>query len=139
VYARLWSYVTHAVRECSPEGAQLGPPAGKPDGRSKVWSVQLRFSDGTGQLTAETEPEPITGTGQLPALVAAYGAEVHADDDVSNVIADAIKAHLLEAVAEKLPQLRNNLGRSKEGKATMRIEYSVGEHDYVCEVAVSKP
>lgn len=123
VHARLWPYVTHALQEIRP--APAATPA-KIDGRAKPWTCVVRFWDMAGPtLIAETDPETVMGTGTLPAIVAAYGAEMHGETppELSE-----------EAVKAQLPQLRNNLGR--QGSAVLRIEY--GNGSALCQVDVSK-
>lgn len=130
VHARLWSYVTHAVREADPSVILHEAP--KRDGRSKAWQYVVRFWAATpiGQeLVAESDIEIMQGTGSLPGIVAQYAKDMHDGHLPAELGEDAIK--------EKLPQLRNNLGR--QGSAVLRVEYAVNELDYLCQVDVSRP
>lgn len=128
----LWPYVTHAVAEVLVPSAPA-PDAPKPDRRSKSWRVVVRFwhahADGVAELVAETDPETITGTGKLPELIKKYAEEMCPDDALfpSALVAASIR--------ERIPQLRNNLGR--QGSATLRIEYIYEGAEYLCEVSVS--
>lgn len=129
VHARLWTYVTHAVRELDPSSAAETPAR---DARSKPWQYVIRFVQAapTGiQVVAETDPEIMQGTGHLPAIIAKYAEEMH--DGV-------IPAELSEEAVKKLiPQMRNNLGR--QGTATLRISYKFGDDSFQCQATISKP
>jgi hypothetical protein len=130
IHARLWTYVTHAVRELNPSA--LATEAPKRDGRSKSWQYVVRFwniSPISNDLVAETDTEIMQGTGSLSAIIAQYAQEMHDGMLPAELSEDAIK--------EKLPQLRNNLGR--QGSAVLRIEYNIGDESYLCQVDVAKP
>jgi hypothetical protein len=128
VHARLWTYVTHAVRELDPSSAAEAPSR---DARSKPWQYVIRFiqvqASGI-QVVAETDPEIMQGTGHLPAIIAKYAQEMH----------DAIPAELDEEAVKKLIlQMRNNLGR--QGTATLRISYRLADGSFQCQAIISKP
>lgn len=132
VHKALWSYVTHAVDEVlRPSAAVAGAP--KQDRRSKAWQCVIRFCRTTPpsglDLVAETDPETIQGTGALPQLIEQYAAEMHPDDALfpSELVAASIR--------ERIPQMRNNLGR--QGRATLGIEYEYDGCTYLCQVDVS--
>jgi hypothetical protein len=134
IHGRLWPYVTHAVEEIrNPPSAPADPP--KQDRRSKVWQYIVRFwvvtTSGT-ELVAETDIETMQGTGKLPGIIEQYATEMHPDDALfpSGLVASDIKE-------QRLPQLRNNLGRYS--KASLRFEYDYDGAAYVCEVDVTKP
>lgn len=133
VYKQLWPYVTHAVAEVNPSAPLTAALNGEPkrDGRAKLWQYVVRFwlrEPFDTRLIAETEVEAMQGTGELPAIVARYALEMH----------EQIPPELSEEVVKgKLPQLRNNLGR--QGSAVLRIEYTVGDDAFLCQVDVAKP
>lgn len=134
----LWPYVTHAVEEIANPSAPV-PDAPKPDRRSKSWRVVVKFytlrpevpgADADGKwLIAETDPEIVQGTGSLPELIEKYAEEMCPDEALfpSPLVAAKLR--------ERIPQLRNNLGR--QGSATLRIEYIYEGAAYLCEVSVS--
>jgi hypothetical protein len=127
VHARLWTYVTHAVRELDPSSAAEAPAR---DARSKPWQYVIRFVQvgGAGiQVVAETDPEIMQGTGHLPAILVKYAQEMH----------DAVPDELSEEAVKKLiPQMRNNLGR--QGAATLRISYTFAGESFQCQAIISK-
>jgi hypothetical protein len=132
VHARLWTYVTHAVRELDPSSAAEAPSR---DARSKPWQYVIRFVQvaPTGiQVIAETDPEIMQGTGHLPAIIAKYAEELH------ETLPGAGPAELSdEAVKKLIPQMRNNLGR--QGTATLRISYLFAAGSFQCHAIISKP
>jgi hypothetical protein len=130
VHARLWPYVTHAVQEIQNPSSAPAPAAQKQDGRSKVWQVVVHFW-ADGMTVAATDPEKMQGTGKLPGIIEQYATEMHPDDTTfpSVLVASAIKE-------QRLPQLRNNLGRYE--KAQLRFEYVIEGVNYACVVDVAK-
>lgn len=130
IHARLWPYVTHAVRELNPSAIANEPV--KRDGRSKSWQYVLRFWNQTPigpVMIAETDTEIMSSTGSLPAIVAQYAGEMHEDIAITELSEASIKA--------KLAQLRNNLGR--QGSAVLRVSYEIGDEQYLCQVDVTRP
>lgn len=133
VQAHLWPYVhaaaEHAVSEGVVPKAEKGAVAPEPrDKRVKLWQCVTRFWLQTAngpELMAETDPEVIEGTGTLTTLVPKYGKEMHGVS-VPDLTAKAVK--------ERLPQLRNNLGR--QGSAVLRIEHQIGDEQWLCQVDV---
>lgn len=139
VHARLWPYVTHAVVESHAGAVEIMTP--RRDKRTKPWRYVVRFWNISpiGQdLIAESEqPEIMQGTGNLPAIVAAYGCDVHSPEgSEGNTTLTFCPPELSEkSVKEKLEQLRNNLAR--QGSAVLRIPYDVGDESYLCQVDIT--
>lgn len=135
VHARLWSYVTHAVRDLNPSALNTAEVPAKRDGRAKPWKYVVRFWEVTPlekALVAESDEEIMSGTGKLPGIVAQYGRDMHSDEAAN--VAYCPPELSEEAIKEKLPQLRNNLGR--QGSAVLRVPYDIGENSFICQVDI---
>lgn len=132
VHAQLWSYVTHAVREVNPDA--LNTPAPKRDARAKAWKIVIRFWHTTpigNDLEAQTDEEIIQGTGALQQIIPAYATEMHGHEGSPDFCPPELSE---ESIKEKLPQLRNNLGR--QGSAVLRINYNVGDEPWILQCDV---
>lgn len=113
-HAALWPYVRAAVSPAS-AGEEAPPAASISDRRKKPWQYTARFWNADGELVAETDPEVMLGSGQIPEILAGLAQQLHG----------IVPLELApEATKARLPQLRNNIGRY--GKAVLRISY---EHD----------
>lgn len=110
-HAALWPYVRDAAAPYAPRSvpAERG---GSRDRRTRPWQYVVRFWDAAEELTAETDPEVMEGTGNVPTILANLAHQLHGfvPDELSE-----------EATRSRLPQLRNNLGRGSH--ATLRIPY----------------
>lgn len=127
VHARLWSYVTHAVRELNPSAIESQTP--KRDSRAKPWKYVVRFWNVTelgNNLIAESDEEIMQGTGALKQVIPQYAGDLHEGFIPPELSEESIKS--------KLTQLRNNLGR--QGSAVLRIPYTIGEDNFLCNVDV---
>jgi hypothetical protein len=137
VAARLYAYIDAATTHLLPDAAseEINPDAGAADKRAKPWQLQIRFWQGD-ELVGETDPEVITGTGQIAEAVATVAADLHGETP-SELGPDAVK--------KLLPQLRNNLAR--QAAAVMRIKYTAADIDedpvfagremeYLCQIDV---
>jgi hypothetical protein len=112
VAARLFPYIEAATSSLLAAADLERPAEEQTDRRAKPWQAQLRIWSGE-ELVAETDPEVIDGTGQLPELV----------EDIASQLHETAPAELQQAnVRGMLPQLRNNLARQKS--AVLRIEYT---------------
>ena len=139
VHAALWPHVVQAFAECC-EAADAPPlPVEEPkDRRVRPWQYQARFwldTENGPELVAETDPDVMDGTGALPMIVRDLAASLHECE-----LSDLPETLSHEALKEKLPQLRNNLGRAK--RSALRIPYVfLGLHEestaaYLCQVDV---
>jgi hypothetical protein len=128
-HAALWPYVAVAVAQAPPDTAgQVEAPETR-DKRAKPWQYTVRFWEAapTGaELVAETDPAVMWSTGELPGIVSLCASEMHEGAPIPELSRGAVK--------ERLPQLRNNLGRA--GSAVLRVEYAVGGVRYLCQVDV---
>lgn len=126
-HATLWPYVRRAMSELAPASAA---PAAEParDRRVRRWQYVVRFWDGSGELVAETDPEVMEGTGNVPHILASLAQQLHG----------FVPWELhVEAVKARLPQLRNNLGRMS--RATLRIAHADGSGaPFVCLVDIHR-
>ncbi len=129
VHAALWPDVCAAVRIYLEESPAPVAPA---DRRTRPWQYVARFWEiaQTGpELVAETDPAVMDGTGQIPGIVISLAAELH---ECHPNLLPADLTH--EALRERLPQLRVNLGRSPS--AALRIPYAISEGSYLCQLDV---
>lgn len=134
VHAYLWPFVQTAAEHAVDAGIvpDVEPEAAAPeprDQRVKLWQCTTRFWMMTAngpELMAETDPEIIEGTGLIPLRLESYGRMMHEEGSVSELSEAALK--------ERLPQLRNNLGR--QGSAVLRIEYETGGAAWLCQADV---
>lgn len=143
IHAAIWPYITHAVRELNPSAIET--PVPKRDARTKMWQVVVRFWNVTplgNNLMAETEPDIVQSTGSLPGLIAAYAGDMHVAEGEQAGIPHELSE---ESIKEKLPQLRNNLGR--QGSGVLRITYTVPaldergaayDDEWICQVDVTR-
>jgi hypothetical protein len=113
VHARLWPYVAAAV--AAAVAARDLPPSGSSDRRIRPWQYTARFWNLDGELIAETDPCIMQGTGGLPLIVLGLARELHGGAELQAPMT-------AEGVKERLPQLRNNLGRADS--ATLRMSYT---------------
>ena len=133
VHAYLWPLVAEATEHAAASGlvpaSDKGEPAPAPrDQRVKLWQCVTRFwlrTENGPELMAETDPEILEGTGMLPPRLAHYATEMHAGH-VPEMAEDVLK--------ERLPQLRNNLGR--QGSAVLRVEYEADGAAWLCQTDV---
>lgn len=132
VHAHLWPYVEAAAVAAAAEGLvpetpEVVAPAPR-DRRTRRWQITVRFwmqTPNGPELAAETDPQVIDGTGQIPTTVEACGLELY------GTLHPDLSAPL---VKKRLPQLRNNLGR--QGSAVLRIEYEFMGDAWLCQTDV---
>jgi len=123
--ASLVPYVTKALEEAGHAATVTAEPRDK---RSKPWLVTVRFWLHTPigeELVALDDPTVIYSTGGIPPYVTGLSQEMHGE------IPPELSAASLE---ERLPQLRNNLGRY--GSAVLRVEYAAGGELFKCQIDV---
>lgn len=132
VAAYLWPFIVAAAEHAAAEGVVPEDPEGAApaprDSRVKLWQCTTRFwlhSANGPELVAETDPEILEGTGMIPLQLEAYAWDLH-EESVPELSQDSLK--------ERLPQLRNNLGR--QGSAVLRVEYEVGGASWLAQVDV---
>lgn len=139
VHALLWPHLCRAVENELFVSYADAPATGPKDRRSKPWQYVARFwmkTPNGPELVAETDPEIMHGTGELPTIVAKLAAQLHEDGAPDELKPEAVKA--------LLPQFRNNLGRANT--ATLRIPYVYADMDegemggravdYLCQIDV---
>lgn len=119
VQALIWPHVRSAV-DALGEPTDGAESAARSDQRTKPWQYVARFWQHTPngpELVAETDPEIMHGTGELPAIVQGLASQLH--ECAANTLPDALSD---DSLRDRLPQLRNNLGRGRA--AVLRIEYT---------------
>lgn len=142
VHARLWPLVAASV-EMHTDPARPSSPVVR-DRRVRSWQYVARFwyqgANGP-ELVAETDPTIMHGTGQLPEIIRELAAQLH--ECPPNTLPDALSE---EALKEKLPQFRNNLGRANNSALRIQYPFAVLEADpdgghvetYLCQVDVHR-
>jgi len=126
VLAALWPFVVQAL-----EGQEgVSEPITAPrDKRTKPWQYTVRFWATTPngeELQGETDPAVIDSTGKLPDVVSALAVQLHGEATPRELSPASLK--------ERLPQLRNNLGRA--GSGVWRILYYIEDTQHMCQVDV---